>query len=757
MIIDYLVELGLNVIKEFLTERNNIHKAKEKLRTYIEKKQRENEICSLKEELDFEHICQYLYSDLIDDVKYYICLHGEDRKRKRRDITNKAVVYASTSTKLSALRAEQMASSAIDILYTFFRDEASQDLLLLFGEVEEYIVDGVEKLKYLQKEETGQLKKHITEEIANSELRIKDYIKNDCAEQMQFQNFIARQKELVKNYTIFPWFNDSLKYREVFPKLFIEPFFMVRDGKFGFNDLISIADTNIAILGDAGAGKSTLMRFIFAFHEIKDCQCLYITAKEAETGILERIINNTQQHFLIFIDGIDEAFHSDYRGFEKLITKLKTSSGCHFWLGCRTDYYQKCYGENINFVENTIRLLPWTEQQSNNFINIYSDICCQPDLVDRVNHLTDKKDIKENPFRLALLVFLAEHKETERISGVYDLYEKFMQKWLDREQKRGTCANDNRTIIRSLRLAAAQIYDGCEFAIDEMAENNSAIKDLLLIDSSDMYNKRYARAFYHRSLAAFLLAQNIMEAMLSNNTLQFEQALVFKLKDDVTNFIGDKFSTLSNNTKLLIKDNLQGMYELMPNDDSKLRIKEQIIYFITRLGVDVSDFLIQVIRTKPQNRIMKLTLAYGCVLSNLPEARQFALDYAKSIAAESIDAVTNRAWTVVYFGDVVANPYEYIDDEKSQWKNARAARIKRFTKKNPRLKDYRFRLFDIPLFFSFLKDRNWNDLSVDEFNIIKNVDFPHNIFNENEITFLEEKKDELLRAYESHLNTILTL
>ena len=154
----------------------------------------------------------------------------------------------------------------------------------------------------------------------------------------------------------------------------------------------------------------------------------------------------------------------------------------------------------------------------------------------------------------------------------------------------------------------------------------------------------------------------------------------------------------------------------------------------------------------PQNPIMKLTLSYGCVLSDDTRIRQYALDYAESISTDSVDALTNRGWTVVYFGDVNdRDPYSYLDDEKRSWKKAREARIKRFSKANPRLKDVRFWLFDIPLFHSFLRDRNWDDLSEEEFDIIHSLEITNKYFNEKEIAFLEKEKTSLLAEYKEHL------
>ncbi len=247
-----------------------------------------------------------------------------------------------------------------------------------------------------------------------------------------------------------------------------------------------------------------------------------------------------------------------------------------------------------------------------------------------------------------------------------------------------------------------------------------------------------------------MLAHSLVEALLNNNQTQIRALFNIKLKDDVTNFVGNKFTTLTEMEKKMVKETLIGLYT--DTDVSEINIKEQIVYYITRLGIDVTEFLLDIIRNSPEHPIMKLTIAYGCVLSENPEVRAYALAYAKSISTDSVDARTNRAWTVIYFGDVNdRDPYTYADDEHRQWQNARKARIKRFTKKNPRLKDYRFRLFDIPLFHSFLRNRNWNDISSEEYDILDNVVFPENIFNHEEILFLSEEKAKLLKEYKIQL------
>ncbi len=279
-----------------------------------------------------------------------------------------------------------------------------------------------------------------------------------------------------------------------------------------------------------------------------------------------------------------------------------------------------------------------------------------------------------------------------------------------------------------------------------MAEKNSAIKNILTeFSEPNMYGKIYVHAFYHRSIAAFILAESVVSAMSNKDFSDLTRLFSISFKDDVTNFIIDKLNTLTLQEKNDIKTTMVILYDRISGGSTK--VQEQCIYYATRLGIDVSDFLCRIIDSKPNDPHIRLSLAYGCVLSDNINVRSFALEYAKSIASGGIDAVTNRAWTVIYFGDIVRDPYTYKDDEQCPWQNARNARLTRFTKKNPRKKDYRFRLFDIPLFLSYLENRNWMDISAEELEILESVDFPNEYFTTEEIDFLCKQKEVLVTNY----------
>ena len=369
-----------------------------------------------------------------------------------------------------------------------------------------------------------------------------------------------------------------------------------------------------------------------------------------------------------------------------------------------------------------------------------------------VKNIDNPEEMLSNPFQLSLLAFLAEQKEEAPILGIYALYNRFILEWIEYERKRKTSRAETRDIIITLCDAAKKIYNGENYKFSNIAKENSAVKELLEISDEELDGTPVANLFYHRSLAAFFVAYEVIQAMCAGDYDKLRKALELKLKDDVTNFIGDYFNTLNDIQQKIISNNLQKFYYNLDETDKTLSAREQAIYFITRLNIDASNFLLELINDEQKNNIIRLTLAYGCVLSTNEKIRDFALDYAKSLSKNGEDAKVNRGWTVVYFGDVQGkDPYTYKDEEKGSWEKARNARIKRFTRQKPRKKDILFRLFDIPLFYTFLKSRKWNNISSAEYTIINNTSFPKEFFNKKERDFLNAEKRKLLQAYKRHL------
>lgn len=655
-----------------------------------------------------------------------------------------------------------------------------KNVLLLSNNLEDPVADNIEKTKELDKQvkriDDDLLSLQNKFELANARrLEEIEYYKQ------AIDSYCATQLDAVKKQLLFPWAreddtNPSLTLEKAFPICFIHPRLKdnLTENALCFDDLLTnkYVGRNTIICGDAGSGKSTLLRYLFAFQQLDDMTTIYITASEARNAngilsIIKESCKEDKKKYLVLIDGIDEEFSNCNEQYRSLLSSIKADTSIVFWLGCRTDFYIQNRHKDLYFEKNRLTIQRWTKPQFEHFVRSYSKKRNNEDISTRVFSWKEQKKLDEsmfsNPFQLSLIVYLAEDEKQElNIRNIYDLYETFIKEWILRERDRRTTTASNIEIIELLRNIAYGIYSQNYSIISSTVEislynNNSAVRNLLIQDHQyqSLEGYIYISAFYHRSIAAFMLANHLIHAFLTSNFSDIEKITTLKLKNDVTDFVQRRFESMDHSEKEKIKLTLFEMYNHQVQDSkNESRIKEQSIYYLTRLGIDVSEFVVEIINSNPTDPYMKLSLAYGCVLSDNPIMRKYALDYAKSLTIEnSENARVNRAWTVVYFGDVSGkDPYTYKDDEKCDWTNARNARLTRFTKEKPRLKDYRFWLFDIPLIHSYLKDRDWKDVAQEDFDIISSISIPRgDVFLEEEIDFLTEQKEKLLKDYQEHL------
>lgn len=107
MIIDYIVELGFDAIKNEALTAKQQQDIRKQLEQFIKRQEQINISCSCEEELDFVGLADYIRTNLLKDVQ--VLLFGEQKERVARQETviSKAVVYAQAQTKLSRERAKK--------------------------------------------------------------------------------------------------------------------------------------------------------------------------------------------------------------------------------------------------------------------------------------------------------------------------------------------------------------------------------------------------------------------------------------------------------------------------------------------------------------------------------------------------------------------------------------------------------------------------------------------------------------------------
>ena len=79
IIVDYLSNIGLDVVRDRIKSTAMEFAVRDRLRDYLTRQNEINEVCSREEEIDFEGLANYIQEELIEDVK--IRLFGESEER----------------------------------------------------------------------------------------------------------------------------------------------------------------------------------------------------------------------------------------------------------------------------------------------------------------------------------------------------------------------------------------------------------------------------------------------------------------------------------------------------------------------------------------------------------------------------------------------------------------------------------------------------------------------------------------------------
>lgn len=141
MLREYIAEMGLDVIKDRVTNRFEQEVLRNRLLEFVEKQSKYNFNCSRAEEIDFEGLSKYICNYLIEDVRIRLFGNKGERSEARKSIISKAVIYSQAKTNLSKSRAIDLTSTALEILRKFYRKKVNRDLKFIATEIEDTVSD----------------------------------------------------------------------------------------------------------------------------------------------------------------------------------------------------------------------------------------------------------------------------------------------------------------------------------------------------------------------------------------------------------------------------------------------------------------------------------------------------------------------------------------------------------------------------------------------------------------------------------------
>lgn len=583
------------------------------------------------------------------------------------------------------------------------------------------------------------------------------------------QRIRKKMKEQVRDSLLFPWMRvESPSFSLVEERLFIQPIvkYLNNGVKLSFSQFLNLYEQSkghkrLWVLGDAGSGKTSILKYSFLKKIGKGQNVLYISAVELiqrtlseQASYINKIINKEKKYttsLIIMIDGIDEAFTDGKNQFDVFYKKVDELS-CEIWFGCRTQFFEK-HIETL--AAHRIEIQPWAHEQSQQYVQTYFGQKHTPQLEERYLRLCSSNDcihsFSTNPFRLSILIYLLENTEdfSNQITNIYSLYQEFFDIWIKKETQRRPSRRRKIDYYTQFSKIARKLYENEE---SFLATDNPVVLSLLNTELEGGKRRRVL-SFYHRSFMEFILAREAIEAMKKG-----PQAIADKLthnnRSDIDAFIKAGFSIASYSEKNKMVENMIQAYRASLNsslpEEKSFYVQNQIIYYITRMkgmNLDPVKNFINQIYSDEQRTIVRQGIAYGAANLGIFD---IALDFAKKMSPGSDEDRTNRSWTLVFYGDMPReDPIHYVDDGRAPWKRSRAARIRRLSGK--RSKDQAFRMFDLCIMRGFFVSRNWEGLSEEELDVIKKCETDIPGYSQEVKDFLKETKEILVKEYEEHL------
>lgn len=157
IVIDFIANLGLEAVRDKITDISAETQVKEHIADYLSRQQRFNMNVPLEEEIDFGGLSEYIKTDLMEDVKRRLFGNKSERRSARQTILSKAVSFSTANTQISAQRTMKIVGDAIDILREYYRNHVNRELLFITTEIEETIVSEHEETRALVAAESKKL------------------------------------------------------------------------------------------------------------------------------------------------------------------------------------------------------------------------------------------------------------------------------------------------------------------------------------------------------------------------------------------------------------------------------------------------------------------------------------------------------------------------------------------------------------------------------------------------------------------------
>jgi len=528
---------------------------------------------------------------------------------------------------------------------------------------------------------------------------------------------------------------------------------------------------NIIFIGEGGTGKTTAFLRLCSGKGLSNTLVsvkpfLYVFAPELQLGKndslkcrrkIRNIIKTAKRlDGIILLDGLEEAFQSNSKNASAMIQYLEKAS-VTFWVSCRPYFYERLEDETLLVFDECVEMKFWTPDDFDVFLKQYLKENDDSKIIkQRINKVRESmKSLIIRPLFATMILFIAENNDIDDVQDEYELIELFLDKWIDRESKDKKTAFERETSYEHMRKVALDVYLG---------KRPTFVKELQVFRGLLLMPRRNGviQQFYHREFLVYFIVNAMIDAALNHPT---EIAWWFSqtFYDDITNMLKPVLGRLKQQDSQKVFENLFNVYKStyekkqniearfnelgLPKDKSFLKLRDEIIYFVLKLKMADHTTFVKYVNANEPETMLSLGIAYG--MAAIDPNNQYTLDFAERLTPGTPEEIRNRGWGMCFFGDVVNDGYEYMDDEGKPWKKIRENRLKRLLDDK---KKYATRTLDIALLYCFYYSRGFSDCtSIRDYQIIKNTNISLPFFQEKQRIFLKEQKENLVSHYRNCL------
>jgi hypothetical protein len=555
----------------------------------------------------------------------------------------------------------------------------------------------------------------------------------------------------------------------------------------------------IIVTGTAGNGKTSFLKkcFIDKFGKRKKNLIVFwlfpsLINKEKpkdQYAFYKKIIQpkyTKKNKVIVFIDGIDEIFINKKMSVIEYVEKLKEQKVC-IVLGCRKNYYNR-FLLDCNF-SYKFEIKEWGESQIDDYIGSYLESKDKKDLVK--NMVENNRPLKKfmiNPFQIALLMYLivdAVGNKVDDITNVYMLYNKFYNEWIFKEKYRCLSHIDVEDIKDVHFRIASKLYINYNKPVNIRSTltkrqkeigcyNDEAVLSLIKVSEHGLVDEYIAEGFIHESLAEFLLARNIIESFEKSGRTLYN-SLVLTYRHFNLDFIEDGIASLPIEDTRLIKNNIEKVYvSLMPKEfvnkyyshidlNNNVRkkllsrpvletdiVRDQCLFFLGKLPDEYISGSNLFELAYANDRYILTRISAATVIINHNLNFEIEKDYITKLIENEEWERALRSWVLVFWEEVpFDNPYLY-EDKGGDWTRVKQRRLGRIQLPyNPlNLKYMNTRAIDLTQLYIFFRNRGWNTMTEEEYQIISNCEIDFDIYSVEKKELLKYLKELFKKGWE---------